>query len=182
MYRKSFEREELVGALVGSVRLRDVYENLGYTRDCNGKVQRQIKGAFQEFGIDLKGELAKNRVKILVCPVCSTEFEVPRYLDQVTCSYGCANSHFRSGEDHPNWSEDYYRTTCFVHHDKECVVCGEDLIVEVHHLDHDRSNNGPDNLIPMCPTHHQYWHSRYRHLVEEQVLSYLRGWQSSRIG
>jgi hypothetical protein len=50
-------------------------------------------------------------------------------------------------------------------------------VVAVHHLDENRNNNDPSNLIPMCPTHHHYWHSRFRHHVEATVLAYIDGWK-----
>jgi len=49
-----------------------------------------------------------------------------------------------------------YRTICFNYHKKKCVCCEESLIVEVHHFDENKENNSPDNLIPLCPTHHRY--------------------------
>ena len=102
------------------------------------------------------------------CPVCFKLF----YTGNDTCGYSCANTYFRSGSDNPNWKESQYRSTCFEHHEKKCVICGEDLIVAVHHFNHDADDNSPENLIPMCPTHHQYWHSRYKHLIEEKVIKY----------
>ena len=44
--------------------------------------------------------------------------------------------------------------------------------MDVHHFDHNHSNNDPTNLVPLCGTHHGYMHSRFRHLIEEQVNSY----------
>jgi len=66
-----------------------------------------------------------------------------------------------------------YRTLCFKHHKKECVVCGEDKIVAVHHYDHNHNNNNIENLIPLCPTHHQYMHSRHKDLIEKEVEEYV---------
>ncbi|WP_027132755.1 HNH endonuclease [Geminicoccus roseus] len=39
---------------------------------------------------------------------------------------------------------------------KCCAVCGLQLAtcLTVAHLDHDASNNGPDNLARLCQTHH----------------------------
>ena len=74
------------------------------------------------------------------------------------------------------WKEETYRSTCFYYHKKRCVVCDEYNIIEVHHLDENHENNSSDNLIPLCPTHHKYWHSRYRHLIEKQVLNYIENW------
>ena len=80
---------------------------------------------------------------------------------------------YRSGEDNPNWKSDAYRTTCFAHHEKKCIVCGEDKIVAVHHLDGNRENNSLNNLIPLCPTHHQYCHSRHLNEVLPIINKYL---------
>lgn len=111
------------------------------------------------------------------CPVCDAP--IKNYKTGTTCSYSCSNKHFRSGPNNSNWNENHYQTTCFHHHIKECVVCGESNIVEVHHLDEDHNNNIPENLIPLCPTHHQYWHSRFKSLVEPQVLEYIKQWRKS---
>ena len=77
------------------------------------------------------------------CPVCDTLFITgkgsPR--EKMTCSYSCSNTYFRSGINNPNWKEDSYRSTCFHFHKKECVVCGENKVVEVHHLDENPKNN-----------------------------------------
>ena len=78
-----------------------------------------------------------------------------------------------SGENHPNWNLDHYRNICFKHHEYRCVVCEHNLIVEVHHLDGDNTNNHPSNLIPLCPTHHKCWHSHtHRKEVDEKVFQY----------
>ena len=63
----------------------------------------------------------------------------------------------------------HYTTICFMHHKKECVVCGEDKVVAVHHYDENHDNNDPNNLVPLCPTHHQYVHSKHKHLVIDKI-------------
>lgn len=65
-----------------------------------------------------------------------------------------------------------YRRICFRYHEHKCVVCGESNVIEIHHYDHNHSNNDPTNLIPLCGTHHGYMHSKFRHLIEEVVKSY----------
>lgn len=105
------------------------------------------------------------------CPVCNSWF----YTTSTTCSTSCANTYFRSGINNPNYSADSnnaYIRICFSFHKKECIICRESNIVEVHHFDEDHTNNSPANLIPLCPTHHQYFHSKYRLLVESQINSY----------
>ena len=91
--------------------------------------------------------------------------------EKTTCSKSCANTHFRKG-----WQPDFishYTTICWRYHEKRCVVCEEDKIVAVHHYDEDHENNDPANLIPLCPTHHQYMHSRFRVEIEQRVLDYI---------
>lgn len=118
--------------------------------------------------------------------------------EKVTCSHGCANSHFRSGEDHPNWKDkekqlvenDYsdnltdrefrkkyssvYRKICFSSHKHECIICNERNIIDVHHFDGNKNNNNPENLVPLCANHHRYIHSKkLKHLIEDKVNKYV---------
>ena len=113
-----------------------------------------------------------NPNNIVNCLVCDNPIKNYK-SSKGTCSRSCANTHFRSGEGNGNWKNDTYQTTCWLHHKKECVVCGESNIVAVHHFDHNHYNNDPANLVPLCPTHHQYIHSRHRHLIEDVVQSYV---------
>ena len=117
------------------------------------------------------------------CPVCSKKF----VGSGTTCSYSCSNTYFRSGENNPNWKQDRYQSTCFEYHERRCVVCGEDKILAVHHLNENHSDNRAENLIPLCPTHHQYFHSRYKDevypIIEEYITEWKRGLaQSGRAG
>lgn len=116
-----------------------------------------------------------NPKNIRHCPVCNT---ILKYKKSSTCSVGCANTYFRSGfgPRRKNWNKDRYRAVCFHYHEAKCVCCDEKNIVEVHHLDEDKTNNDPSNLIPLCPTHHQYWHSRFRPVIETDVRSYIEKW------
>lgn len=122
-----------------------------------------------------------NPLNIKKCVVCEKPIKGFRTNIQLTCSRSCANTHFRSGEDHPNWKDAKYRSTCFIHHEKKCIICGEDKIVAVHHNDHDRTNNNPENLIPMCPTHHFYVHSRYKDEVQPKIDEYIKQWKEKQL-
>lgn len=118
-----------------------------------------------------------------ICPVCKKVFETRKgsNKEKITCSYSCSNTHFRTGEMNPNWKESSYRSTCFMYHNKECVVCKENKIVDVHHFDEDKKNNSPENLIPLCPTHHGYWHSRYKGEILDRVVEYRNEFINSRM-
>lgn len=115
------------------------------------------------------------------CPVCGKKF----MSDSTTCSYSCSNKYFRHGEvggcryvdDDVLVERKSYRHLCFRYHAKKCVVCGEENIVAVHHLNENHNDNRPENLIPLCPTHHQYCHSNYKNLVADAIEKYIASWK-----
>jgi len=148
--------------------------------NINGNGFRKLEAIVKEFNIDIshfnRGSDKKRKYELITkkCPICSKEFSVGKNQpkEKQTCSYACSNSYFRSGINNPNWKVDSYRTTCFLYHEKKCVVCSEDKIVDVHHYDENKHNNNIENLIPLCPTHHAYWHSRYKNIVKDKVEKY----------
>ena len=73
------------------------------------------------------------------------------------------------------WAKSSYKTLCFKYKEKKCIVCGEDKIVEVHHYDENHKNNDIKNLIPLCPTHHKYMHSKYKSIIKNIVDKYYNG-------
>ena len=98
----------------------------------------------------------------------------------MTCSYSCSNSYFRSGQNNPNYKNgNNYRTICFIYHEQKCIICDEDKIVAVHHYDENHDNNSIDNLVPLCPTHHQYVHSKYKDLVIDKIDDYVKNFKLS---
>ena len=132
----------------------------------NGTTQRLFEKMVTDKNYDishLKSRKSKYKLITKKCPICGNDFTVKGNKNGVkkTCSHSCSNTFFRSGKNHPNWNENSYRSTCFEYHEKKCVVCGEKNIVSVHHYDYNHNNNNPNNLIPLCPTHHQYIHSKY---------------------
>lgn len=114
------------------------------------------------------------------CFCCGNKFQVYERTTKYNidskffCSRSCANS--QGGISKATKLEDigalHYRTICFRNHEKKCIICGEEKIVEVHHFDCNNKNNSPDNLIPLCPTHHKYYHSRFKYLIEDVIINY----------
>lgn len=148
----------------------------------NGTGIRKVKKIVQENNIDInhfKGKLKKNfkyNRETKNCPVCGVEFVSVignKKLEKSTCSHSCSNTFFRSGYNNPNWKGNY-RSVLKNNHKMECVVCGEDKIVSAHHYDENHHNNDPSNLIPLCPTHHQYVHSRYKEEVIGKIEEYRK--------
>lgn len=113
-----------------------------------------------------------NPLNLKLCVVCEKPI-IDYKNSKGTCSHSCSNVHFKDLRNKPE-RRTRYPTICFAYHEKKCVVCGETKIVAVHHLNGDRTDNRPENLIPMCPTHHQYFHSRYIDEVRPFIDEYLK--------
>lgn len=170
--------EEIKRVISSSYCKSDATKKLGFP--MNGTGGRQLQKLLDKYDIDIshfdRGKKNRKYRKIIKkCPVCSTPFEALKgsKREKQTCSYGCSNTLFRTG-NRGNRSCSAYRTICWRYHEKKCVICGEDKIVEVHHYNEDHDDNRPENLIPLCPTHHKYWHSRYRCLIEDKVRAYAQ--------
>jgi hypothetical protein len=123
------------------------------------------------------------RTKEKTCPVCNEIF----VGSGKTCSHSCSNKwfgHARIGGKYYKTDQylienQKYRDLCFRYHEKKCICCSEKLILAVHHLNEDPTDHRPENLVPLCPTHHQYWHSRYKYLVEDLVINYINMWKDN---
>lgn len=155
-----------------------------------------FKSMFGEFGCEFCGEICKTKqnlrkhaaacdknpfvitTKGKTCPVCEKVF----VSTSTTCSYSCSNTLFRHKQeggtqyktDDALAESGRYREICFRYHEAKCIICSEDKIVEVHHLNENHDDNRPQNLVPLCPTHHQYYHSKFRELIEPQILEYVK--------
>ena len=54
-----------------------------------------------------------------------------------------------------------YRKIALPYYGNFCAICKYDKIVNVHHIDGDRSNNKINNLIVLCPNHHAEVHKGF---------------------
>jgi len=116
------------------------------------------------------------------CFSCNSSFAVKEReqlfpsKEKYFCSRNCANSIGGKAKAEKHHGDDvaHYTTVAWRYHTKECVVCGENKIVAVHHYNENHNDNDPRNLIPLCPTHHQYMHSGYRSEIENIVDRYIK--------
>jgi hypothetical protein len=186
---KKIDEEKMYDAIKSSYCRMDA--SIKYFGFSNGTTMSKIKKFIEGKNIDVSHFDIKKKTRVYEvvekeCPVCQTPFEVRKgqQREKQTCSVSCANTFFRSKENHGNWIDDRseianYREICFKHHEKECVVCGEKNIVAVHHYDENHDNNEPSNLIPLCPTHHQYVHSSFAHLVQDKIEKFRKSIQQA---
>lgn len=74
----------------------------------------------------------------------------------------------------PNYSQ--YRKRAFKFLPHRCAICSferDSRLLEVHHIDEDRSNNRLDNLKILCPTCHQGITLGYYLLNEDDSISII---------
>lgn len=168
------DKNKLINAIKKSHNRTDVVVILKLPK--NGKSLKTIKEHIEKYNIDIShfDKQYKNRkweIVIKNCPICLKEFKIKKDHPRAktTCSKSCSNTYFRTGLNASN-----YKTICFSNHKKECIICKENKIVAVHHYDENHENNKPENLVPMCPNHHFYYHSRYRHLVIKKIDKYVK--------
>lgn len=152
----------------------------------NGTSMRYVNKMVEKLGLSFE-TLKENHFNKYhtkkICPVCGKEF----YTDvgkkgrkKVCCSYACSNTYFRSGENNGMYHKaTKYTTLAFRQHPHKCCVCGEEKIVEIHHFDGNHNNNDIINLVPLCPTHHQYIHSRFKDLIIDKVIEYIENFKQS---
>lgn len=155
-------------------------EKANHTRWCDQnpkytEYRKDLKEKVHSTADTIYGELLKFKV---ACYNCREEFIVEEreklypQKEKYFCDRACANAQGGIAKAEGLGLSLHYRTLCFKYHKKQCVICEEKNIVEVHHLDGDHHNNSIENLIPICPTHHKYWHSRHRRLIEPKVQAY----------
>ena len=114
--------------------------------------------------------LGRQRKTKHICAFCGKEFErIPSAKKSKNglyfCSQSCAasynNSHYRLGENNPNYIDGSYKSShyakiAFRNYKHKCAVCGldEECCLQVHHIDCDRGNDSLDNLIILCANCH----------------------------
>lgn len=158
----------------------------------NGVGYKKAREIIENYNLDIthfdNGKSKKTKYEKIKrnCPVCNKEFETQDggKRERKTCSISCSNTKYRSGKNNGNWKDisEYterknrfaikYRSICFENHKHECVVCGENKLLDVHHFDGNKFNNSAENLIPICATHHNYLHSKYRDEIIEKVINF----------
>ncbi len=133
------------------IRPSKIHEEGNYcSRECYGKA-RTLKHAITR-----------------TCDYCGKDVTMPkskRKADTCYCDKSCA-AKAKTGSKSSQWAGGLssYRTNGLRSHGAVCNRCGYDKykqVLQVHHKDHDRSNNETDNLEVLCPTCHS---------VEHQVL------------
>jgi len=110
----------------------------------------------------------------VVCQHCGKEFlaAASRAERRKYCSRECFNRNKRQTmayEGNPNYrhgrNQSSARYVARAHYAQACIVCGFDVVVQVHHIvpKAQGGQNDPANLAVLCPNHHA--------MVEQSLLS-----------
>lgn len=127
-----------------------------------------------------KSRLTGNHIK---CGVCSKD--IYRRIKQKSksgkyfCSRSCAtvfNNSLKVGSKHPNFKDgltEAYRKKAFSFYKTKCELCSYSIkeVLQVHHIDKNRSNNKVENLVILCPTHHREIHLGISRLNRERGVT-----------
>lgn len=126
--------------------------------------------------------LGRKSGKQVTCQVCQKQVyrmpsEIKRNKQQrMFCSKSCQtiwrNSYY-SGERHASWKQgqgSYRQRMLRITPNLECQLCHEQdqRVLEVHHVDEDRTNNRLDNLVWLCHNCHYLVHCDK--LEQEQLV------------
>lgn len=127
----------------------------------------------QEFCSRRCANLSRNPHVVKVCTYCGIEYRITEYraANTVTkfCSHSCRLAEWaKQRREHPT-KNSKYRATAYEDHGRKCTRCGYDTVPQiliVHHIDHDRTNQRPENLTVLCPNCHavEHWLSGQKRL------------------
>lgn len=152
------------------------------------KAQRFIKKSKNNFcSPECHKEGSRKERVIVNCEFCGKKKEITPYDFKVakTKKFFCSKNHQRlaqfshNGIDyHCNYTngEYNYRKVAFRRLPNKCELCGydEDIrILEVHHIDSDRSNNIIENLMILCPNCHTKITRKFYTLIDRFIQKVL---------
>jgi len=150
-----------------------------YKKPINGYYNQFFKKWLTHYKLDTSHFSLERGLIMIECEQCNKKFKVAQRLVEKGrrfCSLSCSNKVARGNSllqpDEKLTGQRKYIKICFRHHEKKCVICDESNIVTVHHFDGNHDNDSPENLIPVCPTHHSYVHSKFKNLVQPKIEEY----------
>jgi hypothetical protein len=103
---------------------------------------------------------------INICNWCKTEYKSKRRSKQF-CSKKCFSewmSKERIGEKNPHFNNVWRQYHRIMKDIKSCKNCGRKYNLETHHLDGNRHNQDPNNLIKVCRRCHMLLDGRFANL------------------
>lgn len=163
--------------------------NFTVTAECFMRGPKDIRGSCPQCAQDKRD---KESPKIeLVCAYCGEKFlRAPSKIhDSKSRLYFCCREHkdlaqrIGSGEQFDAIRPDHYggieigtgyRNIAFRFYPHKCAICNWDEdedVLQVHHIDSNRQNANPNNLIILCPTcHWKLTIGKYELINREKII------------
>lgn len=117
-------------------------------------------------------------MKPWTCKHCKETFVLKSFSEKGTHSLWCEKNPNRKKYEDILQSNNVKRikkhdTIAKKFYDQRCVVCGFNDVVDVHHIDENRKNNSPKNLVFLCPNHHALLHRNNSEIVKQKIEEFL---------
>jgi len=167
----------------GSFNFTRTTEKGNHSRHCNKNPKKtqsyeKLAGSTKRRFDNELGEYKRFTVKCFGCASLFTVNEREKQFPsrkEYFCSRSCANSIGGKAK-----AEKYgitgYTTIAERYYKRQCAVCGIDDILDVHHIDEDRENCHPSNLIFLCPNDHYRLHRNKDETVKRVIEGHGTAW------
>lgn len=129
----------------------------------------------------LNHQLGEYKKFEVVCSSCSAAFQVTEReklhpeKDHYYCSRSCANSVGGKAKVE-KYGLTQYISIAMKYYKPQCAVCGITDVLDVHHIDEDRGNFHPSNLIFLCPNDHYRLHRNNDSRVKKVIEGHGTAW------
>ena len=123
------------------------------------------KGRYCSFGCWNEANPAKGGSVERECETCGATFWVNPFVVKDGRGRFCSRPCAMRGENNPQWTgghtveyppewNDELRRQIRNRDGRKCVICGQRRELDVHHIDYDKQNCDPSNLVTLCHPHH----------------------------
>jgi hypothetical protein len=158
-------------------------EKANHSRHCdkNPKKRESYQNGIKALHKRLDRDIGCYKKFSVKCFTCESVFEVTERekkfpeKSQYFCSRVCANS-IGGKAKAEKYGYTHYRTIAEKFYKPVCVVCGVTDILDVHHIDENRENIHPSNLIFLCPNDHFRLHRNNDETVKKFIEGHGTAW------
>lgn len=155
--------------------------NHGKHCDKNPKKKESYEKIAKANQLRWDNELGEYKDFIVKCKCCDSEFVVKERerqfpsKEEYFCSRSCANS-IGGKAKAEKYGVTGYGVIAERYYKRQCAVCGVEDILDVHHIDENRENCHPSNLIFLCPNDHYRLHRNKDERVKKVIEGHGTAW------
>lgn len=158
-------------------------DKANHSRHCKSNPKR--KSTYEQVGKANRrrwdNELGEKKRFSVKCHCCGCLFDVferekcfPK-KEKYFCSRKCANGTGGKAKADKYGVIGYY-VIAKRYYKRQCAVCGTSDVLDVHHIDGNRKNYHPSNLIFLCPNDHARLHRNNDKTVKKVIEGHGTAW------